>query len=497
MLYLTTTSETLGMNSKMAVFFKERIGLIAIVLLFVALKIPHLNVPFYWDECWPYASAIRRMFELGPTLLPGSLPEEYSRGHPLLFHFLASAWMKIWDTSSISMHSFSLMVACSAIIIVYETGLRIFNKLVAFNASLLVAFQVLFFVQATFLLPEVLLAALGMLTIFAYSSRRNILLLISLSLLLLTKESGLILGFVLGVHALIQLVRNRAHFMQNLVRILMLIGALVPFVLFFLLQYQHTGWLIFPVHENLIDTGSQDVFQKIKSCFTILFISDLRAYQWLVLLVCVIAIIVIRRRITINTAIWNSAKQGKLLILCSGLFVVAFMLFSSFNILISRYLLVALLPLLLILSVLISTFAEQLLLKRAWLSSLAIAAILAIAFAKDRGHNDSNLGAYNAMKVQQGIVDFLEKRNAFEAGICSDQYLQRIILTDPYTGYLSSEQRVFHAVSEMLQGGTQFVILTNIEPEGKYGFVKSDSTFKLVYTMQINSVWGEVYERIK
>ena len=41
-----------------------------------------------WDEIWVYAPALTEMAEIGPTLLPGVLDAELSRGHPLLFHFL-------------------------------------------------------------------------------------------------------------------------------------------------------------------------------------------------------------------------------------------------------------------------------------------------------------------------------------------------------------------------------------------------------------------------
>ena len=40
-------------------------GLAAIIILLVIVKIPHLFLPYYWDEAWVYGTAIRLMEEKG------------------------------------------------------------------------------------------------------------------------------------------------------------------------------------------------------------------------------------------------------------------------------------------------------------------------------------------------------------------------------------------------------------------------------------------------
>ena len=69
-------------------------------LLFVVIvKIPHLAVPYFWDEAWSYFPAVFKMYESGPGLLPGALPLWDAKGHPLFFFFLSSSWMRIVGTS--------------------------------------------------------------------------------------------------------------------------------------------------------------------------------------------------------------------------------------------------------------------------------------------------------------------------------------------------------------------------------------------------------------
>ena len=69
-------------------FLKNRWVLIVVLVVLVMFKIPHILVPFYWDESWPYVPAIKEMYRNGISLLPGAIDPNLSRGHPL---FLFSA----------------------------------------------------------------------------------------------------------------------------------------------------------------------------------------------------------------------------------------------------------------------------------------------------------------------------------------------------------------------------------------------------------------------
>ena len=79
-------------------FVKNSIHFIILILAtiaFIIFKIPHLSMPYCWDEAWVYGPAVRMMAENGLGLLPDALPVHYSRGHPLLFHFLAAGWLTV------------------------------------------------------------------------------------------------------------------------------------------------------------------------------------------------------------------------------------------------------------------------------------------------------------------------------------------------------------------------------------------------------------------
>jgi 4-amino-4-deoxy-L-arabinose transferase-like glycosyltransferase len=129
----------------MANFLKRRWLLFAVLVVFILCKVPHLYYPFYWDESWPYATAVRTMYNHGISLMPGAIEGELSRGHPLFFHAAAATWMKVFGATHFSMHCFALFIAVCCLVAVYEAGLRLFNQRVALLALLLVATQAIFF----------------------------------------------------------------------------------------------------------------------------------------------------------------------------------------------------------------------------------------------------------------------------------------------------------------------------------------------------------------
>ena len=114
-----------------------------VLAVFVILKILHLSYPYYWDECWPYAAAIRQMYEHGVSLSPIAIDVELSHGHPLLFHCMVALWMHVFGHSHFAMHSFALLVSLLLLVAVYEAGYRLFNKNTATIALLLVVTQVI------------------------------------------------------------------------------------------------------------------------------------------------------------------------------------------------------------------------------------------------------------------------------------------------------------------------------------------------------------------
>jgi hypothetical protein len=124
---------------------------------------------------------------------------------------------------------------------------------------------------------------------------------------------------------------------------------------------------------------------------------------------------------------------------------------------------------------------------------LLIAVICGYTFSTNAGYGDNDPGAYDAMSVQQSVVDFLEKNNAYDKPIGCGSFLENQHFMSAATGFLSSE-KVFTKVSWEIDGNTQYAIFDNIEPENRYDEIRKNPAFHLVYRPVKGRVWAEIYE---
>ena len=92
-------------------YLKTRWELFLVLAIFIAVKLPALHYPFYWDESWSYAPGVKLMYLHGPSLMPNAIDLFYSRGHPLLFYASAASWMRLFGDSHISQHAFCLFLS--------------------------------------------------------------------------------------------------------------------------------------------------------------------------------------------------------------------------------------------------------------------------------------------------------------------------------------------------------------------------------------------------
>ena len=61
-----------------------------IILVLIIFKSQVIALPYFGDEAFPYSIAVRTLLKSDLSLMPTAIPPELSRGHPLVFHFLAA-----------------------------------------------------------------------------------------------------------------------------------------------------------------------------------------------------------------------------------------------------------------------------------------------------------------------------------------------------------------------------------------------------------------------
>ena len=121
-----------------------------------------------------------------------------------------------------------------------------------------------------------------------------------------------------------------------------------------------------------------------------------------------------------------------------------------------------------------------------------IAIIGVLGFKNNKGIGDVDLGAYDAMQVQEYVVKYCEAHNFYEKRISAHSPLQREHLTLPNTGFLSTG-RIFNSVKASVEPQTEVIIIDNIETDSS--FVKEHyGNFQQVYRIEKGSAWGEIYQ---
>ncbi len=514
-----------------------------VLVLFIMLKIPHMLYAFYWDESWPYVPAIKEMFRHGISLLPGAVNPDLSRGHPLFFHTIGAAWIHIFGQSNKSLHAFALTISLLFLVTIYESVSRLFNKRAAIISLLLVATHVSFFVQSSFVLLEMLVAFLSFLSIWLYVKEKYLLATLALTALMLTKESGAVAVFIIGMHAFVGLFNKNIAFRTRLIRLLPAATALAAIALFFIVQKHKYGWYVLPLYTDTILTKWNDIWYRFTTgCLSTTFCEGAEYLLFLSLIVCAVFVIIKKKtkqsfallclfvpvilgyyycdgyRLRVlnfpapsvitfvlfvlfyvltlfvfsSRVYYDTAEQRKFLLL-TGSFVFAYMMFSSVVYFIPRYLLASIVPGL----VLVGVFSDMVIRQSYILLYYPFLIIIAItgyfSFKECKRWGDNETGFYYGLKTETCVVEYMERSNYYDKHIAAS-YLNATHLSNHDCGFLSSWYN-FNNVGYYINDKTDIVIFDNIETDYRHDMIAKDTSFQLIYRIAIHDVWAEIYKR--
>jgi len=524
------------MQSPASARISMRLPLLAVIAIFIFLKVPHLSYPFYWDESWPYIAAIKAMYLHGPSLSPAAIIPDLSRGHPLIFHSLAACWMQLFGTTNAALHSFALCISVILLITVYEVSIRLFGLLQALAAVVLLASQEMFLVQSSFLLPEVLVALLSLLAIYFYSAGKYVLCTITAAALVLTKESGLTVICLFAADSAGSVFLADVNVRERLARITCCLIPAVVYGAFLALQRHTNGWYFYPLHAGLIERNFDGFWYRFRfACITDLFSRQHRQYLFLFVGLCPVLALFSRRQpirlflpllaafcyclitdhLPVHLPAWlwfslfsvtwllathtaanvipsGQVKQRRFISL-SSVFVLLFLTFSASNFYTMRYIMAPLTFLAVALPPLCFALLPKARLFRAALPAAYIM-VCAGQYTGNHGHGDVELGAFDAMRVEMAITRYLEAQHYHQKHISSGPYLELIHLTNPSTGFLQEDTPFGHVKWE-IDDSTQLVIFDSIEPDDRHADLQHDTNFRLQYRIAVGNDWGEVYER--
>ncbi len=474
----------------------------------------------------------------GPSLMPGCIPDDCARGHPLLFHFLCSLWIRCFGASNFAVHSFALLVSLALLTSVYECSRKLFGHRTGLAALLLLATNVLFFVQSAFILPEVAVALFTLLSLYYYVNDRFLLTLVMLTLLFFIKESGLIFGLVLGVDAMLMSFRARQSVGRRVMRITALLIPALLIGTFFLVQKARLGWYLSPEHSSLVHLEWSTFYPLFKHGLDCIFRADVNNYLFIFCFILLSTIPAIKLRdvrylflfipataiyvLTCTEITGGIADIIKAVFVILSLIIALFCLFKlsdtyslpaqrfviimgccfvaylgylSLSLVEYRYLLVDMVFVFIFMALCLNTFINA---SGNQFYLIAIAAVLimgAYGFYADEGNSDSDLESFHAMHVQQKEISFLEQANAYDDEIIIGCYWAIWHFKDPKESYLSTNKPFSQITHGIIGPTTCYAIFDNICDTSNYQKVKDNPAFKLVFSAAESRSWAEIYNQ--
>lgn len=504
-----------------------------LLMVFVAFKWRFLDLPLYWDEAWVYGPAVREMHANGLSLLPDTIGTELSRGHPLLFHFLAALWTALFGASNFSLHAFALIISVSLLLVIFHVGKYLGSPLIGLAAVLITGLNEIFLAQSSILLPEITLALFSLLATWAFVSKKWLGFVIAATCALFIKESAIVLIIAAFCWNFISSLFDRGEKdPRSLLKwSLITLFPILPGSIFLLYQKVTYGWYFFPVHLGLISWDIKDIHFLFKFGYQELF--EQQGMEWATLAFGLIAPLAWRgwkhRYMGIVVALlyvaavkvldgkWTLAPLQTLIVtfICFGailymqfmqvrrkeprigdlaslslIFVLGFLLFSALNFFSDRYLL-CLIPV-----VALSFSAILFLSLRKWhrlLFPLCIAAISVILISnigKDGHVGDTRLSYADDIRVHQKLIQSCEAMDLQDSTF-SVSFMDEVYMTDTAAGYLSG-QKSFQHFTNTIGPEVDFAIITQATSTEFIEKLKS-AGFDRIDRFESGPAWGELY----
>ncbi len=391
------------------------------VLGIILIRWNALSMPYFWDELGVYILSSMHLADNGLSLLPSAVPVEFSRGHPLMCPFLFGSWMSVFGTSVLSAHSAALVFSILLLWATYILGKDLFNRSAGILAAGFLMMQALFLAQATLVLPEVLLALFITLSLVFYFRRSMLLYALFGSMAVLTKETAIVLPLVLIVLELIFFLfdKHKPFVADVLKRSFIWAIPLLVFAAFLGIQKVQNGWFLYPYHTSLMSADFGEILARLLAVLKFLFLEQGRMFFLPFVL------------FGLFNAFGNSERR-KMLVLLSV--IGAFVLFSSLNFFMERYLLL-LLPIAMILTayglINIPKLGKQLFV-------VALLVIPVFFWHPNSFSYDYNLSFEEQLSVQKQASEYLEENSLNDENIAANFPLI-VGLRDPRLGFVKSD----------------------------------------------------------
>jgi 4-amino-4-deoxy-L-arabinose transferase-like glycosyltransferase len=301
--------------------------------------------------------------------------------------------------------------------------------------------------------------------------------------LVFTKETGVILLFILFVNFVITKY-NKSELTTFIKSTWIYVIPIALNFLFYFHQFYVQGWFLFPRHTGFISSEADHILNQFNRYFAKLFIYDGRNITFFTMLIFVIIAGILK---------WKAIKKITLdhtvLLLIS--LIAGFLIFSAFNFYSDRYIL-CLFP---VFGILASLSITAVFKDRIWISSalgLVLAIITLTKSYTNTNPTDHSLGYSNAVRSQLSAINYCVNMDWQNKSI-ETHFLMAKNLTSHYPRYITQNQ-LFSAVNKA-HPSPELIILSSNEQEKR--LMENINDFYSVKRFEYGNEWCEIFARKK
>lgn len=448
----------------------------------IIFKFNYLSLPYFWDELGVYSQAADYQCSHAISLVPNSVPPELSRGHPLLFTFINSIPLRIFGSHFFVAHVFNLAIAVLLLTAFYLKISKHFNRLSAFSSAILLAVQPVFLAQSGLVIPEITVSLFGFLALVFFYEEKYFLYILSGSLVVLTKESGLVVPAAVLAFLFFQMLISESYRSKFLFT--KLISSVIPFFvfgIFLLIQKQQNGWYFFPYHYNHLTINFETIQLQFLEFFDFVFWAQGR-YWWIKILLIAPMLALINNRL-------NKESFKKSVVPLFLIFILGFFLFSSLSFFMERYVLIVIVIAALLVGVSLETIFRNGILV---LTATTLLSCVAIQYLEEVKFNyDFDLGYKREINTLKSAIDYVSGFPG-KAKRVYGNFPVNSALNFPNGGYMTNKNIIplWHFSSDL-----DYVIIN--EPERDYELTGYRNRMRLVKTFRDGYSIVGVFEVLK
>ncbi|HEY1047954.1 MAG TPA: glycosyltransferase family 39 protein [Bacteroidia bacterium] len=217
-----------------------------IIYLIVQFLYGSITQAYFWDELNVYYRAAEHLNRFGLGITPDAIPDEFSRGHPILVPFYFGLCFKLFGAFPITAHIAAALLSCLGFHFLYRILSEHIDAVVAFLITLCIFVQPVFLSQSLLLLPEMPLFTATAVALYHYQKHNYKFVCLFLMIALQIKESALVLP---PAFILIELLHRKKLEWRPVLALFII--PLLSFCLYFTIQYFQKGYFFYPLHTGL------------------------------------------------------------------------------------------------------------------------------------------------------------------------------------------------------------------------------------------------------